>query len=140
MLRRTIQTASFDTESTRTPFCEPRSALPLPALTTDAPQKSVEYIRRMPSESSAMASVSIIGPDERVYLLHKVACLARYLRRHAIATESLLEGSGIPTSSLHDARSRVSRRQLFATFRNFIRLAPSDHSALDAGAAFHISN
>jgi AraC-like DNA-binding protein len=87
-----------------------------------------------------MASVSIIGPDEHVYPLHKVACLATYLRRHTIATESLLEGSGIPISSLHDARSRVSRRQLFATFRNFIRLAPSDHSALDAGAAFHISN
>ncbi len=87
-----------------------------------------------------MADVSIIGPDERIYQLNKVAAIGRYLLRHGVATELLLEGSGIPISALRDAKARVSRRQLFEVLRNFARLAPDERSALDAGASFHISN
>jgi AraC-like DNA-binding protein len=87
-----------------------------------------------------MADVSVISPDERIYLLNKVASMATYLDRHGIRAELLLERTGIPVSALSDASARVSRRQIFAVFRNFIRLAPGGHSALEAGATFHISN
>jgi len=82
----------------------------------------------------------VIGPDEQIYLLNKVASVAAYLGRHGTEAKLLLEGTGIPISALRDARARVSQRQLFAVIRNFVRIAPDDHSALDAGATFHISN
>jgi len=69
-----------------------------------------------------------------------VASVAAYLGRHGTEAKLLLEGTGIPISALRDARARVSQRQLFAVIRNFVRIAPDDHSALDAGATFHISN
>jgi AraC-like DNA-binding protein len=90
--------------------------------------------------SAAMADIPVVGPDERIYLLNKVAAMANYLLRHGIATDLLLEDSVIENSALRDARARVSRRQLFSVIRNFIHLAPRGQSALDAGAALHISN
>jgi AraC-like DNA-binding protein len=87
-----------------------------------------------------MADSPIIGPDAQIYLLNKVATLAGYLDRRGIGEGLLLEGTGISVSALRDHTARVSRRQLFAVIRNFIRVAPDDHCALDAGASFHISN
>lgn len=87
-----------------------------------------------------MADLPVIGPDTQAYLLNKVATLAAYLDRYGIGEGRLLEGTGISVSALRDPKARVSRRQLFAVIRNFIRVAPDDHCALDAGASFHISN
>ena len=87
-----------------------------------------------------MADVGVIGPDEKIYLVNKVASLAAWLLRYGIEAESLLEGSNVSISALRDARARVSRRQLFTLMRNFMRLAPNERAAFDAGATLHVSN
>src|ERR1700730_8601628 len=87
-----------------------------------------------------MADVGVIGPDEKIYLVNKVAALAAWLLRYGIGAEALLEGSGVSVPALRDARTRVSRRQLITLMRNFIRLAPNERSALDAGTTLHVSN
>jgi predicted ATPase len=56
----------------------------------------------------------VIGPDEQIYLLNKVASVAAYLGRQGIEAKLLLERTGIPISALRDARARVSQRQRIA--------------------------
>jgi AraC-like DNA-binding protein len=94
----------------------------------------------MSDRDLTVADGSAIGPDERIYMLNKVAVLAAYLLRHGVETRALLEGSAIAPAALADAGARISRRQLFAVYRNFIRLAPHEHAALDAGATFNLTN
>jgi len=77
--------------------------------------------------------------DEQIYPTYKVAVLASVLAEQGVATNELLEGTGIDPASIHSSATRISRRQLVATYRNAVRLSTSKGVGLEAGERLRLS-
>lgn len=81
-----------------------------------------------------MGKIQYVGATEKVYPVYKILPLAEHLTASGVSHQAALEGSGIPAAALNDHRALVSRSQIVAVFRNYLRLAPGHQCALELGA------
>ena len=80
-----------------------------------------------------------VGPDEKVYPVHKIACIVNSLQDEGIGADQALDDVGLTSRELTDPTTRVSLRQVMQSCRNAIRFSTDLDFPLRAGFRFHVS-
>jgi AraC-like DNA-binding protein len=87
----------------------------------------------------AGASMTKLGPDEKLYPIVKIAMIVESLKDEGVSPEEALQGTDVSETQLISAAVRVSANQVLESYRNAIRLSGNPQFAYRTGLKFHVS-
>lgn len=70
--------------------------------------------------------------------INTISVLVQFLTQRGITANSILDGSGITVSDLHDPEKRIKPEQELMIFRRIIKLTPEPEIGLLLGTQYHI--
>src|SRR5260370_13782625 len=89
--------------------------------------------------SHAGASMTKLGPNEKLYPVVKIGMVVESLRDEGVSAKEALAGIHISEAQLGSPAVRVSANQVIESYRNAIRLSRNPHFAYLTGLRFHVS-
>jgi AraC-like DNA-binding protein len=89
--------------------------------------------------SHAGASMTKLGPNEKLYPVVKIAMVVESLKDEGVSPKEALAGIHISELQLASPAVRVSANQVMQSYRNAIRLSRNPHFAYRTGLRFHVS-
>jgi AraC-like DNA-binding protein len=89
--------------------------------------------------SRAGASMTKLGPNEKLYPVVKIAMVVESLKDEGVSPKEALAGIHISEPQLCSPAVRVSANQVMQSYRNAIRLSRKPHFAYHTGLRFHVS-
>jgi AraC-like DNA-binding protein len=89
--------------------------------------------------SHAGASMTKLGPNEKLYPVVKIGMVVESLRDEGVSAKEALAGIHISEAQLGSPAVRVSANQVIESYRNAIRLSRNPHFAYRTGLRFHVS-
>src|SRR5260370_39792841 len=90
--------------------------------------------------SPAGASMTKLGPNEKIYPVVKIAMVAESLKNEGVSPKDALAGIHVFETQLGSPAIRVSENQVIESYRNAIRLSRNPHFAFRTGLRFHVSS
>jgi AraC-like DNA-binding protein len=89
--------------------------------------------------SHAGASMTKLGPSEKVYPVVKIAMVVDGLRDEGVSPKDALAGIHLSETQLTSPAVRVSANQVIQSYGNAIKLSRNPHFAYQTGLRFHLS-
>jgi AraC-like DNA-binding protein len=89
--------------------------------------------------SLAGASMTKLGPNEKLYPVVKIAMVVESLMDEGVSPKDALAGIHVCETELTSPAVRVSANQIIESYRNAIRLSRNPHFAYHTGLRFHVS-
>src|SRR5260370_37447872 len=89
--------------------------------------------------SNAGASMTKLGPNEKLYQVVKIVMVVESLKDEGVSPKEALAGIHISEMQLASPAVRVSANQVMESYRNAIRLSRNPHFGYRTGLRFHVS-
>jgi AraC-like DNA-binding protein len=80
-----------------------------------------------------------VGVHEQVYESTKLAAVFDALVGRGISAGEILRGVNLPPEEVHSSKTRISKGQLMATYKNAVRLSTDPHLPYHIGRNIHVS-
>ena len=85
------------------------------------------------------ASMTKLGPQEKLYPVIKIAMIVDALRDEGVSSKEALAGIDISEAQLCSPAVRVSANEVIQSYCNAIRLSRNPHFSYQTGLRFHVS-